>query len=161
MNYAALLRGKDVFVEGVGFIGKVGDIELPKISFKQADVNNMKIDTGVLEPMEAKLTLNELNDILWTAVSKRLKDMPTFVVKASAVSDGVETSIYVEMSGWVSESENPVKNVGDAIEVTLNINVQTYRLEIDGKEKYGIDIPNYICKIDGVDTYETLRKHIM
>ena len=85
MNYAALLRGKDVFVEGVGFLGKVGDIELPKLSFKQTEVNGLKVDTGILEPLEAKVVINDFNDVLFEALGKRLKEVGLAKVTIPAI----------------------------------------------------------------------------
>ena len=160
-NLSGLLRGKDIFVEGVGFIGKTGDIELPKIKFKQAEINGHSIDTGLLEPLEANVEVLELNDVLWDAVGKRINELATFVIKASSVSNSKETNIYVEIGAWVKEDSVEMNNLAEKVGVKLTLNVQTYRLEIDGKEHYGIDLPNYICKINGKDHYETLRKHIM
>lgn len=160
-NLAAILRGKNVFVQGVGFIGKVGDIELPEVTFKQADVNGQDVDTGLLDKLEGKITIYEFNEILFEAVEKRLNDTATFVIKASVVNSGVETSIYVEIGAWVKKQGFELKNAAENAGVTLELNIQTYRLEIDGKEVYNIDIPNNICKINGSDKYDTLRKHIM
>ena len=160
-NLAGLLRGKDIFVEGIGFIGKTGEIDLPKVKFKQTEVNGQPIDTGLLEPLEASLEVLELNEVLYDAVGKRLNELATFVIKASSVSNSKETSIYVEIGAWVKEDELLLNNLGEKVGAKLTLNVQTYRLEVDGKEMYNIDIPGYICKIRGKDHYETLRKHIM
>ncbi len=159
-NLAGLLRGKDVFVEGVGFLGRTGDIELPKVKFKQTEVNGRNHDTGLLEPMEAKLEILEYNSVIWQAVSKRINELATFVIKASVISNSKETAIYCEIGGWVSEDDAALNTVGDKTGIKLTIDVQTYTLEIDGAQAYKIDIPNYICTIGGADKYATLRSHI-
>ncbi|NPA64849.1 MAG: hypothetical protein GXO16_07730 [Epsilonproteobacteria bacterium] len=159
-NLAGLLRGKDVFVEGVGFLGRTGDIELPKVKFKQTEVNGRNHDTGLLEPLEAQLEILEFNPVIWQAVQKRINELATFVIKASVISNSKETAIYCEIGGWVSQDEGAFNNVGDKAGIKLTIDVQTYTLEIDGAQAYKIDIPNYICTIGGADKYATLRSHI-
>ncbi len=159
-NLVNTLVGQQVFVEGVGFIGTTKDIELPSVKFKQVEVNGHNVDSGLLEPMEAKIEVAEYNPILWEAVRKRSHEMATFVIKKSVRDRTKKLGIYVEIGGWVTEQGFPGK-ISETDSITLTINVQTYRLEVDGKEMYNIDIPNYICKINGVDEYEELRKHIM
>jgi len=155
-----MLIGQEVFVDGVGFIGTTKDIGLPKVKFKQSDVNGKKVDTGILEPLEAKIEVGEYNAVLWEAVSKRAHKIATFVIKKSVRDRAKKMGIYVELGAWVVDQEFTGK-VSEPDGIALNLNVQTYRLEVDGKEMYNIDIPNYICKINGTDEYETLRKHIM
>lgn len=159
-NLINTLVGQEVFVQGVGFIGTTKDISLPKVKFKQTDVNGRKVDTGMLEPLEAKIEVGEYNAVLWEAVSKRTHEIATFVIKKSVRDRAKKMGIYVEIGAWVSDQEFAGK-IGDADSIVLNLNVQTYRLEVDGKEMYNIDIPNYICKINGVDEYEALRNHIL
>lgn len=160
-NLAGLLRGKDIFVEGVGFLGRTGDIEPPKVKFKQLEVNGRNMDTGLLEPMEASFEILEFNPVLYEAVSKRINEFATFVIKSSAVSNSKETSIYFEVGGWVKEEEPVMNNLGEKAGVKLTVDVQTYTLELGGSQVYKIDIPNYICVIGGQDKYATLRSHIM
>jgi|GEM_PF-1976940 P2 family phage contractile tail tube protein len=159
-NLINMLIGQEVFVQGYGFIGTTKDIELPKVKFKQTEVNGRNVDTGLLEPIEAKIEVGEYNAVIWEAISKRDHEIATFVIKKSARDRQSKKAIYVELGAWVSEQEFGGK-IGDVDSIALDLNVQTYRLEVDGKEMYNIDIPNYVCKINGADKYETLRSHVM
>ncbi len=160
-NLANMLVGQSVFVQGYGFIGTTKDIELPKVKFKQTEVNGRNIDTGLLEPIEAKIEVAEYNSVIWDAISKRnFEDLATFVIKKSARDRQKQKSIYVEIGAWVSEQEFGGKQ-GEPDTIVLNLNVQTYTLEVDGSTLYKIDIPNYICQISGDDKYATIRQHIM
>jgi len=161
-NLKMILRGQNVFLEGSGFLGKVGDIEPPKVEFEMVEDGNMgrKIDTGLLKPMECKLGLFDVNAIIYQTVGKRLNDTASFVIKQSTASASGESQVYFEIGGQVETHEPEGKEVGKETGNTLTVAITTYKLEIDGKEMYDIDVDNYICKIDGVDHYETLRKNI-
>lgn len=163
-NLRSALRGLSVFVEGIGFLGKVGDIETPAVEFEMIEDGNMgrKIDTGLLKPMEAKITIYDHNELLIQVVGKRLRETASFVIKTSTASDKKEQNIYIEITAHVEkqEMENP-KEAGKETGITLSLAVTGYKLEIDGKEVYDLDVDRYICKIDGKDHYETLRKHLM
>ena len=83
-NLINMLIGQEVFVQGYGFIGTTKDIELPKVKFKQTEVNGRNVDTGLLEPIEAKIEVGEYNAVIWEAISKRDHEIATFVIKKSA-----------------------------------------------------------------------------
>ena len=162
-NLKTILRGQNVFVEGIGFIGKLGDIEPPKVEFEMVEDGNMgrKIDTGLIKPMESKLVLYEVNAAIYQSVGKRLNETASFIVKQSVANERGEAQVYFEISGQVSTQEPEGKEVGKEIGNALTVAVTGYKLEINGAEQYDIDVDNYICKIDGKDHYETLRKQLM
>jgi len=163
-NLRNILRGQNLFVEGVGNIGKVGDIEPPKVEFEMAEDGNMsrKVDTGLLKPMEAKFTVYDINPVLYAAVGKRLGDTASFVVKASVVEGNKHKQVLFEATGQVeSQEQEGTKEAGKETGMVFNVAVTAYRLEIDGTQVYDIDVDRYICKIDGKDHMDTLRKQIM
>ncbi|ADV47018.1 phage major tail tube protein [Nitratifractor salsuginis] len=163
-NLRHILRGRNVFVQGVGFVGTVGDVEPPVVKFKQAEDGNLgrNIDSGLLEPMECKLTIFDLNPVIFEAVGKRLGELASFVIKSSIVSGSKEIPVYFEVGAHVTEQEwENLKETGKETGINLTLNVVQYKLEIDGKEHYDIDADRYICKIDGKDHFENLRKQIM
>jgi P2 family phage contractile tail tube protein len=162
-NLRAVLRGKNVYVEGIGFLGRVGDIELPKIEFEMAEDGNMsrKVDTGLLKPMEAKIAVYDLDSVLFEVVGSRLRDMASFVIKSSMATSTGEQSVYCEITGQVSSQEfDNLKDAGKESGIPLEISVVRYRLEIDGKPKYNIDADAMVCEINGKDHYATLRKQL-
>jgi P2 family phage contractile tail tube protein len=160
----ALLRGKNVFLDGIGMIGRTGEVEPPEVEFEQMEDGNMSryVDTGLLKPMECKLTVVDLHDAVFDAVGKRLRDLATFVIKSSfATADG-EKSVYFEIGGQVKkQSFDNLKDAGKESGIPLEISVVRYRLEIGGEEIYEIDTDEQICKIRGTDHYATLRQHTM
>lgn len=160
MNLAGILRGQRIFVEGVGFVGTTNKVEPPKVEFEVAEVAGREVDSGLLKPLSCTLEVTELNPVLWSAVQKRLGETATFTIKRSVANKGAEKQVYFEVTGWVKTQGGGDGDIGKEDVVSLEISVQGYKLEIDGKEMYDIDIPNDICKIDGKDNYETLRKHI-
>ena len=163
-NLLAILRGQNVFVEGIGFIGKVGDITPPKVEFEMAEDGNMSrtIDSGLLKPLESEILLYDLNTTLFASVGKRLGDTASYVIKASMADGSTENQVYFELAAQVKTQEwENLKEDGKESGVKLSLSVIRYKLEINGKEQYDIDTDAMICKINGTDHYETLRKHIM
>lgn len=163
-NLRAVLRGQNVFVEGLGFIGKVGDIEPPKVEFEMAEDGNMSrnVDTGLLKPMESEIQIYDLNKALFASIGKRLGNTASFVIKASVADGNTENQVYFEMAAQVKSQEwENLKEDGKESGVKLSLSVVRYKLEINGDEQYDIDTDAMICKINGTDHYETLRKHIM
>jgi len=163
-NLRAMLRGKNVFVEGVGFIGRVGDIEPPKIEFEMAEDGNMgrNVDSGLLKAMECKITVYDFNEVLFGAVGKRLQGTASFVIKSSMATNDGQTPVYFEVAGQVKAQEfDNLKDTSKESGVSLDISVVRYKLEIGGKEHYDIDTDAMVCKIAGVDHFDTLRKQVM
>ena len=158
-NLAAVLREKNVFIEGVGFVGRVGSVDLPEVSFKQEEINGRKIDTALLEPMEAKIEIYEVNEVLWSAFNKRIDELASFVVRESIVNNGVKTPLYFELGGWIDKLKDKSEKPGEGRSVEISLNVQVYKVELNGKVLNDIDIGNYICNIGGKDIYSEIRQH--
>ena len=158
-NIAQVLRGQEVFVEGIGFIGKLQKVELPKVEFAVAEAaNGCPVDTGLLEKLEAQIEVAEHNQVLFQSVGKRLGETASVVVKKLTDGGGKGNRVLLEIGGWVKTQEFGDSKVKEVDTVGLSFTVLTYKLEIDGKTLYEIDIPNGICKIDGVDHYDAIRR---
>ena len=158
-NLAQVLRGQEVFVEGVGFIGKLEKIELPKVEFKIAQAaNGCEVDSGRLDKLETKVEIAEHNPVLWEAVGKRLGETASIVIKKLTDGGGKSNKILVEMGGWIKTQEFGNAKVAEIDTVNLSMSVISYKLEIDGKPVYEIDLPNGICKINGKDHYDAIRR---
>jgi len=161
-NLKAILRGRNVKVEGIGFLGKVGDIEPPKVEFNMVEDGNMgrKVDTALLKPMECKITIFDANPHLIKVVGKRLKETANFVIQESVATDKGEIKVLFSVTGQVETQESVSKEVAKEYGETLTISVVAYELEVDGKKLYDIDVDAYKCIIDGKDYYEELRANI-
>jgi len=162
-NLKAILRGRNVNVEGIGFIGRVGDIETPKVEFLTVEDGNMgrEVDTGLLKPMECKITIYDVNEYLIGIVKKRLKETANITIRESVASDGGEKQILFSINGQVKVQEDDSKEAGKERGVSLTISVVTYELEYAGRKLYDIDTDAYRCVIDGEDIFANLRANIM
>ena len=164
LNVRSILRGRNVFINGIGHVGRVGDIEPPKVEFEQADDGNMgrKLDTGLLKPMTCKLVLYDLNSVLFEAIGRRLRDTASFVIKSSLATSAGEQMVYFEIAGQIISQEfDNLKENGKESGVVLEVSVVRYKLEIGGIERYNINTDAMVCIIDGKDHYATLRHHTM
>jgi len=162
-NIKAILRGRNIKVEGIGFLGKVGDIEPPKVEFLMVEDGNIgrKVDTSLLKPMECKITIYDASPYIITTVGKRLRETANFIIQESVATDKGESKLFFSVTGQVEVHEHSSKEVAKEYGETLTISVVAYKFELNNKILYDIDPDNYKCIIDGKDHYAELKANIL
>ena len=156
-------RGLNILVDGIGNLGVSKKVEVPKIEFLSNERDGamaMKEVIALIKALSAKITLNEYNTEAFTATSKQFGAAPTFFCKGSTVQGDSKVPILITIKGRVEVLDAPVPDMGKEVEMTLDIAVTAYSLEINGVKKIDIDVENMICIIDGTDLYAELRAHI-
>ncbi len=151
-------RYYNLFVEGVGFIGKVEDFKEPDVkSMKGESALGYKIDIGVPEPLEAEVTLASVNGILYDAMAKM--DEAKFVIKEAVIEDGKNITIEHQITGPFDADRDTTK-VKESKRVKLKLYPQRYFKEADGKELVGVDVFAPIFRLNGKDILEETRQAI-
>jgi len=156
----------NVFIDGVGHLGVVEEIKLPEIKQKLESANvggiERDIQTGILEKMEAEITLNEYSPIVFAAMAANLKKgLPVvFICKAGITQGGERKSLVATISGDVTVDDSSLKG-GEGVKRSIKVSVRQYTLEIDGKQGVMVDVDNLVAVIDGVDILEEIRKAVM
>ena len=88
-----VLNSQSVYVEGLGFIANTAKVELPKIEFEEFEAKSgiaiHGITTTVLKKMEAKMELNEVNDVYFEALAKRQNEKAVFWVKKNTNKNSI------------------------------------------------------------------------
>ena len=157
-NIPAVGRQVNVFVGGIGFVGKTEEYKLPDIKTTKVDgPNGVPVDTGILEKLEAEVTLNTLSDVIFTELSKLQNAQIT--LKSALSEGGVSKNSRASITGSIDIERDPFKPKETA-KVKIKIHILTYQEEIDGKEVVNIDLPNNIAIVGGKDLYEEVRNAI-
>ncbi|MDD2267009.1 phage major tail tube protein [Sulfuricurvum sp.] len=156
-------RDFNILVDGIGNLGVSKKLETPKIEFQTGERDGAMAQKDVIaliKALSAKITLNEYNAEAFTATSKQFGTAPTFVCKGSMTQGVSILPVLIMLKGRVEVLDTPIPDRSKEVEMTLDIAVTAYSLEINGVKKIDIDVDNMICIIDGVDLYTELRNHI-
>lgn len=161
-----VLKNFNVFVEGVGYAGRVAEIELPAFKVKGEEIRNggmeapKSIDMGI-ELLTAKLTFDEYLPELMTRVG--LGDTEgTRVQFRGAIQRNNEDAIpvVVDMHGSFDEEEMGSWKSGDKAQNQITMNLGYYKLMIDGNRIREIDVDNLIRYVGDTDVMESIRAAI-
>lgn len=156
-------RDMNILVNGIGNLGVSKSVEVPKLEFLTNERDGamaMEEVIPLLKALNAKIVLNEYNDEAFSATAQQFGSAPMFVCKGSTVQGDLKDSVLIMLKGRVKVLENPVPDRGKEVEMTLEIAITAYSLEINGVKKIDIDVENMICSINGTDLYAELRNHI-
>jgi uncharacterized protein len=165
MGVPSVLRGQEVFIEGVGFIGKLMKAEMPKLDFDSVEHTaggmTRSVDTGLLKAMEFKVEISDYDPLIFDTVAKRFGETTHLAVKKYIVNGESKKGASIRVAGNIKTQEFSNPDVGKEETITLTMAVSQYVLEVDGEEMYNIDTDNYILKINGNDLLSDLRHQIM
>ena len=161
-----VLKNFNVFVEGIGYAGRIKECELPEVSVKTDDYRaggmdgEKKIDMGT-EAMSSKLTFAEYiaEVLLRTALSDT---EATRVTLRGAIRRNAEdaVSVVVEMHGSFDKATMGSWKSGEIADYEVEMNVSYYKLQIDGKRMFEIDVDNCIRIVGDNDVMDSIRAAI-
>jgi len=159
MGMPAASIGYNVWVAGLGLLGKTEDFKEPDIKTQKAEnPNGTKQDIRILEPMEAEINIDTVNSVVYSAVA--LGDKATFIIKEAVTEDGKVKQVIHTIVGNIDISENTTK-MKERKKKTIKINVLKYIKEVDGEELVFVDFENVIAIVNGVDILADVRNAIM
>ncbi len=148
----------NLFVEGVGFLGKVEDFKEPDVkSMKAETALGYKIDIAVPEVMEAEAALSSVNEVLYDAMAKM--DKAKFEIKERVIEDGKQKTIIHTMVGPFDPEFDSTK-VKETKKQKFKFSPHQYTKEIDGKEVAFVDLFAPIFRLNGKDMIEETRQAI-
>ena len=148
----------NLFVIGVGFLGQVEDFKEPDVKSMKADTPmGYKVDIGIPEALEAEVTLQSINSVLYDAVAKM--DEAKFQIKEQVIEDGKTHTIVHTMIGSF-DNEFDTTKLKETKKAKLKLYPQRYTKEIDGKEVVFVDMAAPIFRLNGKDILEKTRAAI-
>ena len=161
-----LLSNTNLFIDGVSFAGDVPSLTLPKMTVKTEGhrgggmAGEIEMDMG-LEKMEAS----------WTTTGVRREALKFFGLSDQTSCNAVFrgsfrgrkgdiTPVIATLRGMLKEVDMGDWKPGDKAELKHAMAVHYYKLEIDNRVIYEIDMVNCVRVIDGVDQLADERNAI-
>lgn len=161
-----LLSNTNLFIDGVSFAGDVPSLTLPKMTVKTEGhrgggmAGEIEMDMG-LEKMEAS----------WTTTGVRREALKFFGLSDQTSCNAVfrgsfrghkgdVTPVIATLRGMLKEVDMGDWKPGDKAELKHAMAVHYYKLEIDNRVMYEIDMVNCVRVIDGVDQLADERNAI-
>ncbi len=154
------LTGMTAFVDGVGLLGTVKTVQLPKVEQLRETTTaggfERSINTGVFKAMEAELTISEYNDSVYKAWQEQLP----IVIKGSIKEKGNTYQIEINLKGE-REIDDGTLETGKEVERKVKVYCDYYSLTINGESQVLLDVDNMIANIMGKDYLEDMRNHLL
>jgi P2 family phage contractile tail tube protein len=158
-----------VYIDGVDFIAKAEEVDLPKVKFKFADTKALgiyaesELPTG-LDKMEARIKFNSVYPD-FVALAADPFTVRTIIVRAPYqvwTQQGVSktASLKAELRGFFKEFDTAKMKRADSAEAEATLSVIYYKLEVDGQEVVEVDTFNNIYKVKGKDILQDYRSAI-
>jgi P2 family phage contractile tail tube protein len=158
-----------VYIDGIDFIAKAEEVDLPKIKFKFSDTkalgiySDSELPTG-LDKIEARIKFNSVYPD-FVALAADPFTSRTVIVRAPYqvwTQDGVAKTapLKAEMKGFFKEWDTAKFKKSDSAEAEATLSVIYYKLEVDDVEIVEIDTLNNIYKIKGEDKLIDYRSSI-
>ena len=158
-----VLYNTNMFVDGVSLSGDVPSLTLPKLTLKTDEYRaggmdgSIEIDMG-MEKLEASFTTNGVRKEVLKFFG--LLDQTAFNGSfrgAFKGQKGAVKQVVATFRGGLKEVDPGDWKPGDKAEFKYAIAVSYYKLEIDGRVMYEIDLLASVRMIDGVDQLAAVR----
>ena len=152
-----ILRNINLFVDGQGYMGRVDEFELPKLTsttedFRAGGMDGMvELEMGQ-EKMEATLTMSGIDRELvklWGIYTSA--STPLTARGALQDEDGVITPVEVRLRGKVKELDFGTWKPGEKVPLKWMVAVRYYKYTQGGEVVHEIDVERMIRIVDGVD----------
>lgn len=153
-------KNLNLFINGLGYAGKVKEVTPPKLTLKTEEYRGGGMDAPVeldmgMEALIANWALPDYN----TEMARTFGKDGTQLVMRGAYADeqGQTTAVVITLTGKTKELDSGSWKPGEAAEYKGVSTCTYYKLEIDGAIIHEIDIPNMVRIIDGVDQLAAQR----
>lgn len=160
---AQKLKNFTMFMDGRGLAGKVTEVGLPPVKAKLEDHRAGGMDMADeydmgLEKLEAPFTLAEFNPEVLALYGLTLNSNVQVTVRGHASDDdGNSSTIVAQMRGRLKEQDPGTWKPGESTELKGTITCRYYKLTINGRVIYEIDIDRMVRIVDGVDQLAAQR----
>ncbi len=159
-------KNMNLFVDGIGFAGKVEEINPPKLAVKMEEFRAGGMDA----PIEVDMGMEKLE------MDFSIPSMDQSLIGLFGLAPGSEVSVSIrgaieDNAGSVKAEEHKgtglVKSIepggmkaGEKPSIKVAMSLKFYSLTIDGNELLYIDVENMIRRINGQDRLEAIRAAI-
>ncbi len=158
-----ILRQVNLFVDGRGYMGRVEEIELPKLTVKTEEFRAGGMDAPVeldmgMEKLESTLTVSGVDRELLKLWGVAPGNITPLSVQGSLQSeDGTVTTVEVRLRGQAKEIDWGTWKPGEKAPLKIMLALRYYKLTHGGELVHEIDVENMIRVVAGVDQLQQQR----
>jgi uncharacterized protein len=166
MALPRILRNFSLYVDGIGYAGRVTEATPPTLSIQTEEFRAggmdapAEIDMG-MEALELSFTLAEYDPAVLRQFGLLDQNAVQVALRGAMVDNGTAaTPIVVNGTGHFKEYDPGNFAAGEATEASFTMGLRYYRLTIDGGVVHEIDVENMVRVINGADQLAGIRAAI-
>lgn len=158
-----ILKNFNLFIDGRGYVGKVEEVNPPKLSIKTEEFraggmdSPAMIDMGI-EKLEGSFTLLEFDKNVLKQFGLISGNVVSITLRGALQDETSVSPIIIKLRGMYTEIDMGKLSAGEKGTLQCTIACRYYSLEIDGEQLIEIDIDNMTRKIGGQDKMIDVRK---
>ncbi len=160
------LKNFNLFVNGLGYAGRVADLSLPKLTVKYDHFRGGGMDAPIpmdmgMDALTCGFTLAEYDQNVLTLFG--LLDGSTVnLTLRGALDDGSGTAVpvIVNLEGKWQDMDFGSWQAGSISQLKVSVIATYYKLTLNSKDLIEIDVLNMVRKINGADQLTSLRNAI-
>jgi len=151
------------FVDGRGYVGRVEEVETPKLAMKMEEFRAGGMDAPVdlamgMEKLETALTFAEYDPELYGQFGLVDGNAVSLTLRGARENDTGTDAIIINLRGGFKELDSGSWKPGDKGTLKASVSLRYYKLTIDAKELVEIDIENMVRTINGTDQLAAQRE---
>ena len=159
------LKNFNLFVDGVGFAGRVVEVQLPKLSRKMEELRAggmnapVEIDMG-MEKLTSEFTLAEFTRDILEQFGTTDTNASNLRFRGALLADDESNktdAVEITMRGRWSEIDRGSAKAGDNTDMKVAVACTYYKETLNGETLIEIDVINMKEVVGGVDRLESQR----
>jgi len=158
-----ILKNFNLFIDGRGYVGKVEEVNPPKLNIKTEEFraggmdSPAMIDMGI-EKLEGSFTLLEFDKNVLKQFGLIAGNVVSVTLRGALQDETSVSPIIIKLRGMYTEIDMGKMSAGEKGTLQCTVACRYYSLEIDGEQLIEIDIDNMTRRIGGQDKMVDVRK---
>jgi len=158
-----ILKNFNLFVDGVGYAGRVDELTLPKLTIKTEEYQGagmsapIEIDMG-MEKIEMDMTFSEYDSNLFKLFGLTNGSEVAFTIRGAMQGTGEAESVVINARGYFKEMDCDTWKPAEKATLKCSVACNYYKLTIDRIELIEIDPINMIRNVNGSDQLSAMRE---
>lgn len=158
-----ILKNFNVYVDGLGYAGKVDEITLPKLTIKTEEYQGagmsapVEIDMG-MEKLEMDLTFSEYDKSVFKLFGLTNGSEVALTIRGAIQSTGNPEAVVINVRGFFKEMDFDSWKPAEKATMKCSVACTYYRLTIDNVDLIEVDPINMIRNVNGSDQLAAIRE---
>lgn len=166
MALPRILRNFSLYVDGIGYAGRVTEANLPSLAIQTEDFRGggmdapAQIDMG-MDALELSFTLAEYNEAILNQFGLLNQNAVQVAIRGAMMANGENaTPIVCNATGHFKEFDPGSFTAGEVTEAEFTMGLRYYKLTVGGSVLHEVDVENMTRIINGVDQLASIRTAI-